>query len=97
MGNNIKVLLHRPVPLAKHELGLFVGWTGGLHVLYAEDNVMLSHLTSSILSPHKVNFLFLVGCYLIISSHVMHIQHAATVFRQPALNGFTIQASTLPV
>jgi len=30
VGNNIKVLLHRPVPLAKHELGLFVGWTGGL-------------------------------------------------------------------
>ena len=84
-----------PVPPAKHELG--VCWVDRRVVLYAEDYVMLPQLTPSILSPHKVNFLFLVGCYLIISSDVVHIQHAATVFRQPALNGFTIQASTLPV
>ena len=88
MENFYNVLFHLP-----SMNWVFVGRV----VLYAEAYVMLSQLTPSILSPHKVNFLFLVGCYLIISSDVVHIQHAATVFRQPALNGFTIQASTLPV
>ena len=40
-----------------------------------------------VLRPHKVNFLFLVGM-----TYVITIQHTTTVFTQPALSGFTIQA-----
>ena len=59
-------------------------------------------LAGSAVKPHKVNFLFLVRCVCVCVcvcvcqfslSYLTYIQHATTVFTQPALSGFTIQAS----